>query len=427
MSDNRPITRRRFLKNTVATTGAAFAAPYFIPSGVLARPGQPGANDRVIIGFIGSGGRGQLLMEQMPKGGKIVAACDCDLPRARHASQRFGEGKWSVYQDYRTMLEKEKLDAVVIATTDHGRPLPCIHACQAGLDVYAEKPLTVTIPEGRAMVNAARKYKRVFQVGTQQRSMEMNRYACELVRTGKLGKIKYVQTVQYPGPEKYQGGHEDPVPEGLDWDMWVGPTKLWPYANELRGRWMNWWAYSGGEMTNWGAHGLDQVQCALGTDDTGPIEIWPVTGGKDGKVTLKYASGIEVRCELEKGGPMGGAKFIGEKGSILIDRNGFVATPNELAKGRPPPEAAQIWEGHGWKATLHMANWLDCIKTREKPVSDVEVGHRSVTVCHLANVARQLGRKLHWDPEKERFNNDDEANTYIDRPRRKGYELPEKL
>ncbi len=424
MSTNRKMNRRGFLKQSAAAAGAAVAMPYYIPSGVLAKPGEPGANERVVIGFIGSGGRGQLLMEQMPKGGKIVAACDCDLGRARHASERFSQKKWPVYQDYRTMLEKENLDAVVVATTDHGRTLPCIHAMQAGLDVYAEKPLTVTIPEGRVLVNAARHYKKIFQVGTQQRSMEMNRYACELVRTGKLGKLKYAQTVQYGGPEKYEGGEKDPMPEELDWDMWVGPTKLWPYANTLRGGWMRWWAYSGGTMTNWGAHGMDQVQWALGKDDTGPTEIWPVTEGIHGKVTLKFADGIEVRAEMEQGGPMGGGKFIGEKGSIMIDRNGFVATPNELAKDRPPPEAAKIWEGHGWKATLHMDNWLECIKTRKKPVADVEIGHRSVSLCHLANVARQLGRKLKWDPAKERFIDDDKANAYIDRPRRKGYELP---
>lgn len=420
-------SRRRFLQSAGAAVGGAMAAPYFVPSGVLARAGRPGANERVTIGFIGAGGRGRQLMQQMPDGGRIAAVADCNLPRAREASQALSGGAWPVYQDYRRMFEREKLDAVVVAVTDHGRVLPCVHACQAELDVYAEKPLTVTVPEGRLMVEATRKYGRVFQVGTQQRSMEMNRFACAFVREGGLGRLTLVQACQYPGPTRYTGGPEEALPEGLDWDMWIGPTKLWPYSRELHHRWMHWWAFSGGEMTNWGAHGLDQVQWALGMDDTGPVETRPITPGQHGQVAFKYADGVEVRCELERGGPMGGAKFIGEKGSMVLDRNGFVTQPLDLVPERPPREVAEVWEGEGWKATLHMENWLDCIRTRGRPVSDVEIGHRSVSVCHLANLARDLGRKLEWDPQRERFVGDDEADRALHRPRREGYELPEKV
>ena len=420
-------SRRRFLKRAAAAAGASLAAPYVIPSGVLAAPGRPGANDRIIIGFIGAGGRAKQLMAQMVEPGRIVAICDCYLPRAREASQLIGDGKWKTYQNYHKMIESEKLDAVVIPVTDHGRVLAAIAACQAGLDVYAEKPLTVSIGEGRALVKIARKHKRVFQVGSQQRSMEMNRYACELVRKGALGKNLTVRGCNYTGPRRYTGLPKEKIPDGLDWDMWCGATELRPYNRQLQFGWMGWRSYSGGEMTNWGAHGIDQIQWALGMSRTGPVEVWPVTPGPNGKVSMRYANGVVVKLEIDKGGPMGGAQFSGDDGKIRIDRNGFLVRPDELAKDRPGPEVAKVWAGEGlkiWNASLHMKNWLDCIRTRAQPVADVEIGHRSISVCHLANIAREAGRKLQWDPAKETFVGDDEANRYLNRPRRKGYELP---
>jgi predicted dehydrogenase len=436
MVSSKRISRRHFLKQSAAALAAGAAAPYVIPSSALSASDKAAPSDRVIIGVIGIGNRARQLTQFVcrdMKDGEVVAISDCYIKRMEDALEiartrwaDFCKTKWRTYPDYRKMLDAEKLDAVIVGTPDHGRVLPCIRACQAGLDVYAEKPLTLTIAEGRVLVNAVRKYKRVFQVGSQQRTMEMNRFACELVRTGRIGKIKLVQGICYPGPKRYTGLAEQPIPEGDDWNEWQGQAPARPYNRELQFAWMQWRSYSGGEMTNWGAHGCDQVQWALGMSHTGPVEIWPLTEGPSGKVAMRYANGVEVRYELENG-PWGGAVFIGEECKIEIDRNTFKTDPPDFVKRGPESATAKVWEGPDWIATPHLQNWLDCIKTREKPHADVEIGHRSITICHLANIARELGRKLRWDPEKEIFPGDEEASAYLDRPKRKGFELPKLL
>jgi predicted dehydrogenase len=418
----RRITRRQLLKRGTAAAALAVGTAQFVPAGALAQAGRPGANDRVIVGCIGTGGRARQLMDHLPEGGRIVAISDCYRQRMTETLAQ-KKTDWKMYADYRQMFDAEKLDAVIIATPDHARALPCVRACQAGLDVYAEKPLTLTVAEGRTLVKAARKYGRVFQVGSQQRTMEINRFACELVRSGGIGKLKVVQGVNYTGPRDYEGLPEEPIPEGNDWDTWQGQTSFKPFNNQLQFGWMAWRDYSGGEMTNWGAHGIDQVQWALGMSETGPVEIWPVTPGPHGKVSMRYANGVEVRYELD-GGPQGGAIFVGEKCKIEINRNKFTTNPPDFVKDPPGAEVAQAWEGEGWIARPHLQNWLECIKTRARPNADVEIGHRSISVCHLANIARLVGHKLRWDPEKELFIGDDDANTYLDRPKRKGWELP---
>jgi len=421
-------TRRSFLKRTARALGAGIAAPLIARTGVIGFAGEPGANDRITIGFIGSGGRGRTLMSQTPKPGEIVAVCDVDLSRCHLAVQEKAplSSAWEVTQDYRRLLDRNDIDAVIVPTTDHGRVLACIHACQAGKDVYAEKPLTLAIAEGRALVNAVRKYGRVFQTGSQQRSMEYNRYACALVRTGRIGRVHTVLGCNYTGPGVCDNLPEHPIPRSLDWDLWCAQTRIKPYNIDLQQNWMHCRDYSGGVMTNWGAHGLDQVQWALGMDGTGPVEIWPASDGPNGKVHMRYASGVLVKLELPSGSAlMGGAIFLGEKGKIEVRRNQFIATPREIASDPPEPRKREIWEGRGFQAKFHIGNWLECIRSRNLPVADVEIGHRSITVCHLANIAREVGRKLDWDPENEVFRGDPEANRYLDRPRRKGYELPD--
>jgi predicted dehydrogenase len=423
--DARPArsSRRCFLRRAAALGAAAVAAPALIPDAVLSAPGRPGANERVILGFIGTGGRSRQLMDHVPEAGRIVAISDSYQRRMTETLQQ-KKADWKTYARYEAMIDAEKLDAVVVGTPDHVRVLPCIHACQAGLDVYAEKPLTLTIGEGRRLVQHARKHKTVFQVGSQQRTMQMNRFACELVRSGGIGRIKAVQGVCYTGPRDYDGLPAQPVPEGDDWDRWQGPTAWRPFNHALQFGWMAWRDYSGGEMTNWGAHGVDQVQWALGMCQTGPVEIWPITPGTSGKVGMRYANGVVVSYELESG-PMGGAIFTGEDCKIEINRNKFVTNPPDFVKNPPAAAEAEVWEGAGWIARPHIQNWLDSIKTRQLPNADVEIGHRSISVCHLANIARLLGRRLRWNPETEQFVDDTEANTYLNRPRRKGYELPE--
>ncbi len=416
-------SRREFLQRTAAAASAVIAAPTFVPSRVLGRGGETPASEQVHIGVIGVGNRARQLIDQIPASGRVVAAADCFINRAADAAKE-RKADWKIYQDYRQMLDREKLDAVIVATPDHARTRPCIIAVEAGLDVYAEKPLTVYIREGRILVDAVRKHKRIFQVGTQQRTMEINRFCCELVREGKLGPLKVVSGVNYPGPRRYEGLPEEPVPAGDDWNTWCGPTELRPFNNQLQFGWMQWRDYSGGEMTNWGAHGVDQIQWALGKDNTGPTELWPETPGPNGKVSMKYADGTLVRFERD-GAPMGGAVFVGANCKMEINRNRFATNPPDFVQNAPAPAVADKWEGDGWIARPHIQNWLDCIKSRELPNADVEIGHRSISVCHLLNITRELGRKVHWDPAAERFPNDDEANALLDRPRRAGFELPQ--
>jgi predicted dehydrogenase len=422
-------TRRTFLGTTASLAVAATGgAPLFLPKQSL---GQVGPNDQIRVGAIGVGGRASLLLQQLPESAKIVALCDCNLPRAEAFKAKTKES-WPVYQDYRQLLDRKDIDAVIVATGEFQRVLPCIHACQAGKDVYAEKPLTLYVNEGRALVNAVRKYDRVLQVGSQQRSMAMNRVACELVRNGGLGKILQVQAINYGGAEASPANPfpDAKVPAGLDWNLWLNQAASRPFHPDWMG-WMRWKDFAGGEMTNWGAHGVDQIQWALGMDDTGPVEIKPLSPGPNGQVMMRYANGVEVHYVLESGrGPMGGAVFIGEKGKLEINRNKFSSNPPEIAeqlrKQVDVVEEERKWSDSLalWQARWHMQDWLDCIRSRKRPVADVEIGHRSVSVCHLANIARAAGRPLRWNPEKEQFVNDEKANGYLDRPRRSGFELP---
>jgi predicted dehydrogenase len=418
-----PTSRREFFKRAAAA-GTALAAPAFIPGRVLGLDQSPPPSEQILIGVIGVGGRARQLVDQIPAAGRVVALADCYLQRATDAAKE-RQAKWAVYQDYRQMLDRENLDAALIATPDHMRTLPSIHAVQTGLDVYAEKPLTAYVREGRILVDAVRKHDRVFQVGTQQRTMEINRFCCEFIRDGKIGAIKYVSAVNYPGPQRYESLPEEPVPATDDWNAWCGPTELRPFNQQLQFGWMQWWDYSGGEMTNWGAHGVDQIQWALGKDDTGPTELWPESPGVSGIVSMRYADGTQVRFERDPSkGPMGGAVFTGAECKMEINRNLYRTNPKDFVKDAPDAAVQQKWEGEGWIARPHIQNWLDCIKSRRRPNADVEIGHRSITICHLVNITRELGRKLRWDPAAERFVGDDEANKLLDRPRRAGFELP---
>jgi hypothetical protein len=199
-----------------------------------------------------------------------------------------------------------------------------------------------------------------------------------------------------------------------------------PYNSKLHLSWMRWWDYSGGEMTNWGAHGVDQIQAALGTDETGPVELWPLADGPKGSLGCRYANGATVRFVMPMGQLAGGAIFVGDKGRIEIWRNNFRTDPAEMIKELPAAEEINKWKDEvaKWQAKYHMQNWLECMRTRSKPLADVEIGHRSVSVSHLLNITRQLNRKLRWDPAAERFEGDEEANGFLTRARRKGYELP---
>jgi predicted dehydrogenase len=298
--------------------------------------------------------------------------------------------------------------------------------------------LSLTIAEGRALARAVQRHGRVCQVGSQNRSIPINRYGCQLVRSGRIGKVSRVELPNYPGPRHYEGLPAEPIPEGLSWELFCGPTPLRPHNRKLwvkdefrvdgqiwRG-WDQWRSYSGHLMTNWGAHSVDMVQLALGADRTGPVEVWPLTEGHHGPmrlcpVAVRYQEGVEVHFVLDQQ-PW---TFHGQRGKLFMTRNRLRTEPAELAHGAPAPlPIFGTWHGNGSDVQPHLQNWIDCIKTRATPNAPIEVGHRSVTVCHLANITRQLGRRVRWDPLTETFPGDDQANRLLDRPRRKGFQLP---
>lgn len=416
MSDEVFMTNRRDLLR------AATAVPLFhyVPAHAF------GANSRLQLAFIGVGGRGRWLLknEEFP-GAEIVAVADCYLPNCALAAKILADGRrWRQYQDYRRLLEKEKLDAVFIETTTHARVLIAIQAMQAGLDVYAEKPMALTIGEGRILANAVKRYNRVLQCGTQQRSIPLNAWASRRIREGALGKVHTVIACNFEPPKRWEPKPAQPIPEGLDWDLWCNQTELRPYHKELQTRWAWYWDYDGGGqswgVTGWGTHSLDQVQCALGTDDTGPVEIWPEEPGPQCRVTMRYENGTLLKLEGPKRDHADlGAIFLGEKGAMEIKRGTVDAVPRELLKGSPDITV----EGPG-EDRWHIENFLDCIRTRKQTNAHVEAAHRATSVCYLVNICRDLKRKLRWDPKAERFLGDAEADAMLTRPRRKGWELP---
>jgi glucose-fructose oxidoreductase len=410
--------RRAFLKGA----SAAVLLPMIVPERVF------GANDRLQVGFIGVGGRARWIMtkEALP-GAEIVAVADCYLPRCGEATKLMEGGeRWGLYQDYRKLLEKEKVDAVFVETTTHARVRALIHAMQAGCDVYGEKPISLTVAEGRYLVKAVKRYGKVFQTGSQQRSMPINRHASALVRGGAIGRVKTVVTCNFKGPKTWRAKEPEPepIPEGLDWDHWCNQTELRPYYRELQYGWVDWASYDGGGqvwgVTGWGTHSLDQAQCGLGLDDTGPVDIIPVGSGPDCAVTMRYANGVEIRLEgANRGMEDLGAIFIGDKGKIEILRGDYTADPAELRRDAPP-----VTPQGDHESIPHISNFFDCIRTRAKTQADVETGHRATTLCHLVNIVRRVQRRLKWDPVAERFEGDAEADGMLSRPRRKGYELP---
>ncbi len=410
MSDEKRISRRDILRAAGATAGAA-AFPAIITGPALGAPGVEPASERLRIGFIGVLNRGMQNMRPLMK--HAVAVCDVDrnvLAAAKAAVDKANGGDCQAYTDYRKLLENKEIDAVVISTPDHWHALQTIHACQAGKDVYCEKPLSLTIREGREMVKAARRHQRIVQTGSQQRSDAKFRRACELVRSGKIGKVHTVR-VGIPGVNFKEPARPDSEPPSeLDYNFWLGPAPLRPYnKNRVHYNFRFFWDYSGGQMTNWGAHHLDIAQWGLGMDDSGPISA-EGTGvfhpqmayevPERFQVTYKYANGVTLICGS---GPefRAGTTFEGDRGTIFVTRGKLEATPAELL-------AEQLGENdvHLYESGDHYRNWLDCIKSRKLPICDVEIGHRSATVCHLGTMAIRTGRKIDWDPKAEKIQGD---------------------
>jgi len=364
---------------------------------------------------------------------QIVAVCDVVAERRDHSKQRIeehyakqaGQGTYkgcTVFNDFRELLALAGLDAVVIATPDHWHTIPAILAARAKKDIYCEKPLTLTIGEGRTLVNEIRANSVIFQTGSQQRSEFGGKFrtACELIRNGRIGQVKTVR-VGVGAPPVPCDLPEQPVPPGTDWNLWLGPAP-WRGYNEVlcpKGvhqhfpAFRNYREYAGGGLADMGAHHFDIAQWALDMDNSGPVKVEPPAGDATTGLKFTYANGIE----MFHGGPSG-CTFEGDKGTLYVDRDKLESTPEEIVKTPLADTDQKLYH-----ADDHGRNWLDCIRDRKLPICDVEIGHRSATVCHLANLGYQLRRPLTWDPVKEQFAADEEANGLLNRISREPWKI----
>jgi predicted dehydrogenase len=426
-SEKKDLSRRKFIKNT-----AALSAFFIVPRFVLGGKGYTAPSDMITLGYIGAGRQAVSLQKSFLNTGeaKIIASCDVYKAKvdsfikqvntfyANQANQTKYEGCRG-YSNFTELLDQKDIDAVVIATPDFWHAAMVVRAAKAGKDIYSEKPLSLTVKEGRAMVDAVNKYNRVFQTGSMQRSRPEFRQAVELIRNGYLGDIKTVK-VSIGGPPVPYDLPEEPLPQGLDWNMWLGPNEYVHYNNQLNpvlgnpiwGRWRDFKGMGGGDMTDWGAHMFDIVQWALDLYRSGPIDITPPNGKDISALTYRYKNGITMT--KEDFGKKHAIQFTGSDGQLEIQRGKLVTTPESL-KDR----VIGANEKHVYNSPDHYKDFLNAIRNRSKPVSDIETGHRSATVCNIGNIAFELNRPLKWDPKKERFKNDEQANKLLSRPMKK--------
>ncbi len=430
MSSRKQVTRGQFIRQATGAAMGLVAFPYLIPSSVWAATGAVPPSDRITLGFIGVGKQGTYLLRSFlnEPGTQVLAVCDVDAlkrKRAKDLTEAYYAEHSSVgtfngctgYNDFRELLAREDIDAVVIATPDHWHANTAIHAARAGKDIYCEKPLAQSIEEVRAMVTAVRRFGRVFQTGSMQRSDGRFRLACELVRNGYIGRVETV-TVDVGGPPIGCDLPAETVPDYLDWERWLGPAPWRPYhpilappiSDDNWAMWRRYRDFGGGGMTDWGAHHFDIAQWALGMGHSGPVAIDPPGASKTGVLTYAYANRVTMTRDTFDGF---GVLFTGTEGRIEVNRQYIKTWPDQLAKVRIGPGDVHLYQSNN-----HYADWLQAIRTRSKPVCDVEIGARSATVCHLGNLAYQLGRPLQWDPQHERFVNDPEANRMLSRPER---------
>jgi len=457
MSRSHP-TRRQVLRSAAALAAGGIAVPYWM-TGKKAQAGESKSkNDRPLVGAIGVGGQGTGILQSAARFGDVVAVCDADLDHAERASALFG-GKPKVYQDYRKLLERKDVEVVTNGTPDHWHTAVNVAACKAGKDVYTEKPLTLTIEEGKLLREVVRQTGRIVQVGTQQRSDPSFRLACELVRNGRIGKLTKVTVVLPFWATKGGPFATRPVPPKLNWDLWQGQVPLRDYCPERAHFNFRWWSdYAGGIITDWGQHHMDIAFWGMGLDNSGPLwvegnAIFPNEGKPNcfdnpdrflvkmkfpGDVDLvyfvahdkKYRESITPEEEArlfadtqadQAEGSRNGIMFTGDRGRVFVNRGKVYGRAVEDLKENPlPPGAVRLYESND-----HMGNFFQCVKTRKAPISTVDVGHRVITACHLGNVAVRLKRKIAWDAAKEEIVGDPEAgqSRYVCRPQRAPYEI----
>lgn len=441
--------RRQFLKQA-----SAIAVPLIVPAAILGKDDKPAPSNRITLGVIGTGNQGFNDMRGFLGDPRVQIVAVCDVNRespgywagnvagrepgrrlvddAYAADKKSGKYKGcAAHVDFREMLERKDIDAVLICTPDHWHAIPAIAACKAGKDLYCQKPLSLTIAEGRAMSDAVKKHKRVFQTGSQQRSDVNFRRACELVRNGRIGKLHTVRC-GLPGGRPDYGKTADrkkpeSVPEGFEYDLWLGPAPKVPYAParcHVNFRWI--YDYSGGQVTDWGGHHPDCAQWGMGTEQTGPIEIrnakaafpkdelWDTA--TEYYFEAIYANGVKlIISDKEKGG----VTWEGSEGSVWANRGRHDANPKTILDSKIGPNEIHLYE-----SSNHYRNFIDCVLSRKEPAAPVETAHRSITICHLGNIAMRLGReKLKWDPEKEQLIDDAEAAKMLSRPYREPWKL----
>ncbi len=428
------ISRRAFLSRTSAIAGAAISFPTIVPSSVFGRSAVAPSN-RIVMGAIGTGsmGTGDLNGFLGSRDVQFVAVCDVDThnrDRAKSIVDRKYDSKdCGAYLDFRELIGRGDLDAIMTACPDHWHAVPAIAAAEAGLDVHGQKPFARTIREGRAMVNAVERYGRVWQTGSQQRSDRKFRRACELVRNGRIGKI---HTVEVGLPYGGQHDRKPPMtpPENLDWDFWLGPAPERPFTDFGNGsvHWHWRWImdYSGGQLTDWAGHHIDIAHWGLGLNRTGPVEIegkgkYPEDGLYNApysyRFNCKYADGLHMivadNHQLKQG-----AKWIGEHGWIHVNRGGMDAHPKSLLKEVIGPGETKLYDSGG-----HKRNFLECVKSRKETICPAEVGHRSISVALLGEIAMLTGRKIRVDPDKEEIIGDPGASALWGRSYREPWRL----
>jgi len=424
--------RRVFLQRTARAAAVLGLAPSIIPARLL---GAEAPSNQITVGFIGVGDHGtgwNLSYYLRNTTAKVIAVCDVDdnhLLRAKETvNQRYGNEDCFSTKDFREILARKDVDTVMISTPDHWHTIISLLAIRAGKDVQCEKP-TLTIHEGQVLTKAVRKHKTVFQTSTEDRGVPEYHRLAELVRNGRIGKLRRIEVILPKQPAGPGDPTPQPVPKVLDYDMWLGPAPFAPYNRDrvhFNFRWI--WDYSGGIICDWGAHLFDTAQWGNDTEHTGPVEIegtgthW--SGGlyntvKDYDVTYRYANGVEMTCK--PGNPS--IKFIGTEGWVGNTgwRGPVEASSKKILESHIGPEEIHLYTN----PALEHDDFMKCVKSRKDPYFPVDIGHRVSTVCHLANIMLRLGRKLKWDPEAEQFLNDPEANAMLDRKRRDPWQLPE--
>jgi predicted dehydrogenase len=416
--------RREFIGKSAVATGAFTV----LPGQVMGKTAKPVPGERIKLGYIGVGKQAMGLVRSIDGCPEtlVLAACDVDKQKReafKTAAETLNSTKLEggtqevdTYEDYRELLDRKDIHAVVIVSPDHWHAQMAVDAARAGKDIYCEKPLAATVAEGRAMVNATRKYERVFQTGNMQRSWRNFRHACEMVSNGYIGEVKEIN-VSVGDPWMACELPAEPVPENLNWDLWVGPSLFRNYHPELappienRG-WANWRAYQGfggGQVTDWGAHMFDIAQWAMGMDKSGPVEFIPPEHGAKRGLKMVYENGV-VMNHVDWGS-FNAVQFLGSEGKIEVSRGFYRSDIEGLTEVELKESDTPLYTSDN-----HYQDWIDAIKTRTRPVSDVETGHRTSSLCNIVNIAYSLERPLKWKPAHERFIDDDDANSMLTRP-----------